>query len=64
MAVQRIGKKQIYVEPSEYFPKEIRKACKLGEYDPEYIAEQKAEKKKKNAAAKKASAKKTTTKKK
>ena len=46
--------KIVYVEPADYFPKEIRKKCGLGEFDPEYLAEQKAKKEKKKANKKSA----------
>ena len=29
----------VYIEPSEYIPKEIRRELKLGEYDDEYDEE-------------------------
>ncbi len=41
-------KKIVYSEPADYFPKDIRKKFGLGEYDPEYLAEQKAAKEKKD----------------
>lgn len=48
-------KKLTYVEPDDYFPKEIRKKTGLGEYAKEETA--------KKTPAKKAPAKKATTKK-
>ena len=44
--------KIVYAEPADYFPKEIRKKFGLGEFDPEYLAEQKAKKEKKKAGKK------------
>ena len=33
----------IYIEPEDYFPKEIRRECKVGEYDDEYDNEEETE---------------------
>lgn len=44
--MEKKDNKIVYVEPSDYFPKDIRKKYGLGEFDPEYLAEQKAKKKK------------------
>ena len=39
-----MAKKIVYSEPDDYIPKDIRKKYQLGEFDPEFIAEQNARK--------------------
>lgn len=41
-----MAKKIVYSEPDNYIPKDIRKKYGLGEFSPDYIAEQKAAKEK------------------
>ena len=45
-----MAKKIVYSEPDDFIPKDIRKKYGLGEYSPEYIAEQKAAKEKERDA--------------
>lgn len=44
--------KIVYREPDDYIPKSIRKELGLGEFSPEYIAQQKAKKEGKKEASK------------